>query len=166
MDAPRYFAPLVLISLAAFAGCQEQQAGTITAIDRKLAWSAPTWSEPVEGIQCRLRISKRRWYRNETPVLSVDFKNTGWRIYPFLPDHMQQLCEVQYDGNWYYWPTPVKIDSPVWPLAPGVQLNSVSIRLHNRFGIDLERGKHIIRVAFNFEGVRVESNPLGIIIVD
>ena len=132
------------------------------APDNKLAWSKPAWGRAVEGLQCRLRPDKRTWQRSQAPTFRLDIRNRGKRVFAFLPSHRLQLCQIQFDDKWYNWPSPVMIDSAVWPIAPGAQLNDIPITLHKRFGINLTPGKHIVRVAFAPEGVRAVSNPVGI----
>mgnify|MGYP000290271919 CR=1 FL=1 len=156
----------VVVSLIAWilcssTGCESQSVRTSPGREVR-AWSVPAWSEPVEGVQCRLRVDRTRWLSNETPVLRVDVRNTGARIFPFLPEHQQQLCLIEYDGIWRQWPSPIRIDSPIWPFGPGVQLNNIGIQLHSRFGIKIQPGKHTIRVTFNFENVHIVSWPIVI----
>lgn len=133
--------------------------------DYKLAWSKPTWGRAVEGLRLRLRPDKRTWQTGQTPKFRLDIRNEGKRVFTFLPSHRLQLCQIQFDGKWYSWPSPVMIDSPVWPITPGSELSDIPITLHKRYGINLATGKHIVRIAFSPEGVRAESNPVGITIL-
>jgi hypothetical protein len=126
------------------------------------AWGEPTWGEAAESLQCRLRPDKRTWQAGERPSFKVDIRNQGRRTFTFLPFHQLELCRIQFDDKWHQWPSPFMIDSPVWALAPGTQFNDISITLHERFKINLAPGRHIVRVAFSFEGIEVVSNPVGI----
>jgi hypothetical protein len=95
-------------------------------------------------------------------VLQFDLRNGGKRTFAFWPAQKMQLCEIEFDGKWRRWPDAVMIDSQVWPLVPGAQYNAVTIELDRRFGIKLTPGRHIVRIAFTLEGIRVVSNPVGI----
>ena len=83
-------------------------------------------------------------------------------MFAFPPSHIQQICRIQFDGKWYHWPSPVMIDGSVWPLASGVQFDDIPIVMHERFGIKITPGRHVVRVALALEGVQVISNPVGI----
>jgi len=111
-----------------------------------------------------LRVDKRTWQLGEDVLLRVDIRNKGKRRFPFWPEQKQQLCEIEFDGKWYRWPEPVLIDSHVWPLVPGAEFLGFTISLDERLGIPIKPGRHIVRVAFAPEGVRVVSNPVGIVI--
>ena len=125
-------------------------------------WGEPTWGPASEGLQCRLARDRRKWGAGETPTFKFDLRNRGERTFAFWPAHKLELVQIEFDGKWHRWPEPVKIDSNVWPLPPGERYSGVTIELHERFNIDTTAGKHIIRIAFNLEGVRVISNPVGI----
>ncbi len=142
-------------------GCKTPWAELITSQD-SYAWAEPTWGEADEGLQCRLRPDKRVWQTGETPTFKIDMRNQGQRMFAFPPSHIQQICRIQFDGRWYYWPNPVMIDGSVWPLAPGIKFDDIPIALDVQFGINITPGRHIIRVALALEGVQVVSNPVGI----
>ncbi len=122
----------------------------------------PNWGEAVQGLQCRFRADKQVWQSDEIPAFKLDIRNHGQRMFAFPPSHMQQICKIQFDGKWYHWPSPVMIDSSVWPLAPGLQFDDIPIMLHKEFGIKITPGRHIVRIAFALEGVEIVSNPVGI----
>ncbi len=152
---------VIIAALLVAPGCNsppQQRADDITLA----AWAEPDWGRQTEGLQCRLRPARRDWLPGELPIFRADIRNQGKRSFAFLPDHGQQLSRVQFDGKWYRWPTPVAVDSPVWELSPGARFNDIIITLHERLNIDVTPGRHIIRVAFLFEGIPVVSNPVGI----
>ncbi|MBL7152415.1 MAG: hypothetical protein ISS79_01765 [Phycisphaerae bacterium] len=156
----KYFLTALLVLFLVGQGCKTPLTKRSGA-DRS-AWGRPTWGPLSEGLQCRLRPDRRTWRLDETPAFNFDLRNRGKRTFAFWPAHKLELTEIEFDGKWRRWPTPVMIDSHVWPLAPGAQYNAVTINLDRRFGIDIRPGKHIVRIAFNLEGVRVVSNPVGI----
>ena len=126
------------------------------------AWGEPTWGEAVEGLQCRLRLDKRVWQADEIPTFRMDIRNQGERIFAFLPSQQAQLYKIQFDGTWYQGSEPPMVSSPVWPLAPGLCFHGLPVKLHDRFGLDLRPGRHVVRVCFSVEGIEVVSNPVGI----
>ena len=131
----------------------------------RAAWADPTWGPSAEGLQCRLSVDRRTWASDETPAFSFDLRNSGKRTFAFWPAHKLELAEIEFDGKWHRWPRDIKTDSHAWPLAPGSQYNAVSIQLDKRFGITMKPGKHIVRIAYSLEGVRVVSNAVGIVIL-
>ena len=153
---------LLLGPIALLVAAQGCTAPGTSQTTEHLAWGEPSWGPSAEGLQCRLRADRRDWLISETPVLQFDLRNDGKRTFAFWPAQKMQLCEIEFDGKWRRWPDTVMIDSQVWPLAPGAQYNAVTIELDKRFGIKLAPGRHILRIAFTLEGVRVVSNPVGI----
>jgi len=150
----KYSLLTLLPALLIAQGCQAPLA--------KSAWSGPTWGEAVEGLQCRLRAEKRIWNLTETPTFKFDIRNQGKRTFTFWPAHKLELCQIEFDGKWHRWPSPIMIDSQLWPLVPGARYSGVTIELDKRFKIELTPGRHVVRIAFSLEGVRVVSNPVGI----
>ena len=153
--------PLALALLVACQGCKSPFQLLTRQTDRS-AWGEPTWGPAAEGLQCRLRPDKRTWQFTETTEFNFDLRNRGKRTFAFWPAHKLELAEIQFDGKWHRWPDAIMIDSHAWPLAPGSQYNAVTIDLDERFGIETKPGRHIIRIAYSLEGVRVVSNPVGI----
>ena len=157
----KYGTLAALLAILLVQGCKGPMANWPTP-SRSQAWAEPTWGRLAEGLQCRLRPDRRTWRAGETPSFKIDIRNRGKRTFALWPAHKLQSCEIEFDGEWHYWPSPVIIDSQVWPLAPGAQYNGLTIELDKRFKIEFEPGKHIVRIAFSPEGVRVISNPVGI----
>ncbi|MHC4741991.1 MAG: hypothetical protein ACYS8Z_08780 [Planctomycetota bacterium] len=155
----KLFLALVMATVFGGSGCQPSVTDTSSL---KEAWGEPRWGPAVEGLQCRLRPERREWRLDERPAFSFDLRNRGKRTFAFWPAHKLELVEIEFDGKWHRWPRDVKTDSHVWPLAPGSQYNAVSIELDERFKIDMQPGRHIVRIAYSLEGVRVVSNPVGI----
>ncbi len=153
-----------LLLLAALLLCQ----GCVTPLTGRAAgerpWGEPTWGKAVEGLQCRLRPDRRAWKITETPSFTFDLRNRGKRTFAFWPDQKLEMIEIEFDGKWHRWPETVMIDSQVWPLPPGAEYNAVTISLDKRFKIAVAPGKHIVRLALPLEGLRVVSNPVGIVI--
>lgn len=160
MAVCKNYVPVVaLVLLLAGQGCKSPLTKPRPAAS---AWGEPTWGPSAEGLQCRLRAERRTWRLDETPTFDFDLRNGGKRTFAFWPAHKLELAEIEFDGKWHRWPRDVKTDSHVWPLAPGSQYNAVTIELDERFKIDIKPGNHIVRIAYQLEGVRVVSNPVGI----
>ncbi len=160
---PRMIARAILTaSLAALlAGCAEELTSEQLALDAD-PWSEPVWGPPAEGLRCRLSAARRKWAADETPVLRCDLQNSGRRTFAFWPAHKHQLCRIEVDAVWHRWQHPEKIESQIWPLPPGSGYRGITIQPDKGYGIDLKPGRHVIRVAFTLEDVRVTSNPFGI----
>lgn len=155
---------ILIITLLAFVisqGCKTPSKKPVV-LPTETRWYEPTWGEAAEGLQCRLRPDRRIWQMGERPSFKADIRNRGKRIFALLPSHQLELCRIQFDDKRYQWPNPFMIDSSVWPLSPGAQFNDIAITLHEQFKINLTPGRHIVRVAFSFEGIEVVSNPIGI----
>src|SRR3989304_1890303 len=151
-----YFAAAALALLAAGQGCKSLSPSDAAA------WGQAGWGPSVEGLQGRRRPERRTWRADETPAFNFDLRNRGKRTFAFWPAQKLELAEIEFDGEWHRWPNDVMTASHVSPLAPGSQYNAVTIELDNRFKIAIEPGKHIVRIAYPLEGVRVVSNPAGI----
>ena len=112
------------------------------------------WGEAVEGIQVRLRADKTLWRVGEPPSLTADVRNLGERNLSVA--QAQQLCEVEFDGQWYRWAGPLGLKSSAF--GPGREYKDIRIVLDEhwqsklatgiRQGLELAVGKHTVRVAF------------------
>ena len=136
----------------------------------------PPWGEAVEGVQVRLRADKEVWKAGEVPTFKADLKNLGQRDLSVAL--AQELCDVQFDGNWYIWVGEVDVKSSVF--GPGREYNDIPISLDEhwqsmeiagiRLPLDLEPGRRTVRVAFicqpagsdTGKDVRAVSNPVEI----
>ena len=131
------------------------------------------WGEAVEGVQCRLWADKFVWKHRETPIFKADVRNNGMR--ELFVARAQQLCELQFDGQWYWWTGEIAVKSSAF--GPGRQYNDIPISLVENWRskegykpLKLDAGKHTVRVAFianpigknSGPAVRVVSNPVEI----
>jgi len=120
------------------------------------------WSEPTEGVQCRLRPDKTEWQLGETPMFKADVRNHGVRH--LFVCQAQQLCELQFDGQLYYWAGEIALPSSAF--EPGRRYNDIRIALekswHSRKGwkpLTLTAGKHTIRVVFVARPIGRNAGP-------
>jgi hypothetical protein len=138
------------------------------------------WSEPVEGVRCRLSpggsISSRvHWRADETPMFRLDVRNDGKRDLYII--RAAEAYEIAVDGQWYL--AGVE-DAKSSPLPPGKMYNLIRIPLDDRWrhkttnrALVLSPGKHSVQVAVVCEPasgesgrpVRLLSRPVEIAIV-
>jgi len=127
--------------------------------------SSLAWGEAVEGLQVRLRTDKTAWRMGETPTFSLDLRNNGKKIFPYVRV-MEAHCQIEYDGQWYSWPYPASVHFPDGVLHENHQFNDVLIPLDERLGVNVTPGQHVVRVAFFPEPwnptSRVVSKPVEI----
>ncbi len=120
----------------------------------------PTWGAPTEGLQCRIRPTKRLWEPEETILFKLDLRNGGKRV--FAVSEPVRAERIAVDGRWYPWPQGMAGTSKVQPLKPGAELADLSLILPQAGHLPLNSGQHHIQVVLEFEGIEVVSGPVGI----
>jgi len=128
----------------------------------RLVRTSPTWGPETEGLQCRLRPTKRIWTLGETITFKLDIRNRGKRLFAFDAREPIHVDRVGLDDRWHRWPRSQTTAAQVRPLGPGVELADLALALPATIGLPLDPGHYSLRVAFLFEGVEVASNPVGI----
>lgn len=128
--------------------------------------TGPTWGPEAEGLQCRLRPTKRLWNPGETITFRLDLRNRGTRLFAFDSAEPIRADRLSLDGRWYRWPHPDTAAAKVRPFAPGVEFSDLTLALPRTIRLPLQPGRHDIRVAFIFEGIELHSNPVDIKIAD
>jgi len=151
---------LILLPLLA-AGCA-QDVQTPLVRPQPPAQNAPTWGPEVEGLQCRLRPTKRLWNPQETVTFKLDLRNQGTRLFAFDAHEPLRANRLALNGRWYRWPQPEGAPASVRPFAPGTELADLTLTLPRHARLPLNPGRHEVRVAFLFEGIEVRSNPVRI----
>jgi hypothetical protein len=151
---------LALFALLA-AGCA-QDVQTPFARAEPPAQTGPTWGPEAEGLQCRLRPTKRLWNPGETITFKLDLRNQGTRLFAFDSQEPIRADRVALNGRWYRWPRPDAAPAKVRPLAPGAEFTDLTLTLPGHTQLPLGPGRHEIRVAFIFEGIEVRSDPVAI----
>ena len=130
------------------------------------------WGEAVDGVQARLRPAKAAWDAGETLEFALDMRNQGEKT----PHQCRapNFCEIEWDGQWHQFGGPGDLDCKHFFLNPGIQIDdwvkaSLDIPWVRKKGDKEERlqvtpGKHIVRVAFLFDGgaPRPVSQPVEI----
>jgi len=126
------------------------------------AWSKPSWGPEAEGLQCRLRPTKRLWLPNEAPSFKVDLRHRGERIFALATSASLPLDRVVVDGREYLAPSQPPPEGRLSPLAPGMELTNRPISLPRSVYTSLGAGPHTIQIVFAFEDVEVVSNRVTI----
>lgn len=146
-------------------GCSRQTRAPARRVDR-LVWTAPDWGSQTQGLQCRLRPTKRLWQSGETPTFRLDLRNQSSRPFAF------DVCEpiwpdrVAVEGRWYHRRRDEIRPAKVHLLAPGVELPDLELVLPATMALPLGPGRHMIQIALDFEDLTVLSNQVGIEIAD
>ncbi|MBN2131427.1 MAG: hypothetical protein JW741_18140 [Sedimentisphaerales bacterium] len=126
------------------------------------AWSKPSWGPETEGLQCRLRPTKRLWHPNGDPSFKVDLRHRGKRIFAFDASEPLPLRRVVVDGREYPASSPPASQGRLSPLAPGMELTNQPVSLPRSVYASLATGPHTIQIVFAFEDVEVVSNRVAI----
>ena len=134
----------------------------VTRPAKNAAWSKPTWGPETEGLQCRLRPTKRLWQPDEAPAFRVDLRHRGKRIFAFDASASLPLRRVVVDRREYAAPSPGPGQGRLSPLEPGTELTNQPISLPQSVYVSLASGPHTIQVVFAFEDVEVVSNRVSI----
>jgi len=153
----------MVLALLAFScpGCR-RSAKLPTQPPDRLVRTAPTWGPEAEGLQCRLRPTKRLWRAGETVTFKLDLRNRSKRLFAFDVSQPVHAERVSLDGRWFRRPRPETAAAKIRPLAPGDELADLTLALPQRSRLPLKPGYHAIAVAFVFEGIEVVSTPVTI----
>jgi len=130
------------------------------------------WGDTVDGVQARLRSSRAVWKEGEAPAFSLDLRNHGKQTPHGL--RIPFDCEIELDGIWYLYGSPVNIKAADTPLEPGKQIDdwakvspdehwvnkSPGPVLGPKDHLLLPPGKHTLRIAFPLVGVLGEKSPI------
>jgi hypothetical protein len=131
------------------------------------------WGEAVEGVQVRLRAEKVQWKSGETPVLSLDVRNTGRDLISFLKmDDLSSYCSrIEVDGQRYFYnrlaehlgPEYVKLTEGEDRLSAGkLKLDRIYSSSRDNRPLTLQPGKHVVRAWFWQGNTVAPSNPVEI----
>jgi len=112
-----------------------------------------------------LRPVRRVCPGGESPTFKVDLRNRGGRIFAFLCGEQVPLHGFAVDGQWRRRPSPAPVEGKVRALGPGVEILDLTVALPDEARTLLTPGRHVVQLAFSFEGVEVPSNPVEIEIV-
>ena len=158
---------LIAAALASFwTGCGRPTLAPLTPRARparsNAARTKPSWGPETEGLQCRLRPTKRLWPPNEVPSFKVDLRHRGERIFALAASASLPLDRVVVDGREYPAPRPLSIEGRISPLTPGMELTNQPISLPRSVYASLGSGPHTIQIVFAFEDVEVVSHRVAI----
>ncbi|HPC94620.1 MAG TPA: hypothetical protein PLU87_06750 [Sedimentisphaerales bacterium] len=142
-------------------GCS-REAGKPAARTRHAVGTTSDWGIRVEGLQCRLRPTKRLWHSGEMPTFRLDLRNQGRRLFAF--NTSEPICpdRVWLDGRWYRRRADEAAVAKIRPLTPGEEMADLMVSMPVEMGLPLAPGRHTIQVAFDIEDLTVVSNPVEI----
>jgi len=123
------------------------------------------WGQAAEGLQCRARPARHTYSAGESPAFTVDLRNGGSRIFAFRSGEQAPLSRYSIDGHWRPWPGYPPRDGKVQALRPGVEVRDMVATLPQEAHFLLTPGRHVVQVAFTFEGVDVVSDLIEIAII-
>jgi hypothetical protein len=124
--------------------------------------TGPAWGPEAEGLQCRLRPTKRLWNQGETLTFRLDLRNQGTRLFTFDAQEPIRADRIAVNGRWLRWPRPDTATAKLRPFAPGTEFRDLTLTVPPAMRLPLDPGRHDIRVAFVFEGLEVHSHPVAI----
>jgi hypothetical protein len=165
LDARNGVALLLCLLAVGGLGCVGRLAeSAIPAKEREVAFTTLTWGSSSQGLQCRLRPAKRLWRAAETPTFRIDLRNRSERVFalacePLRPDR------ISIDGQWRRWPDSGPEGTKMLPFGSGAELVDMVLSLPRETIRLLAKGRHVIRIAFLFEGIEIVSNSVEIEIV-
>lgn len=161
METLRNGALVVFVVLAAGAGCA-RRAPAVPGQARRIVPAETMWGSEAEGLQCRVRPTRRVCVAGESPAFKIDLCNRGGRVFAFVRGEQAPVHRFSIDGRWHPWPDRPPTDGRVQALGPGVEVLDLPVTLPADARPFLGPGPHVIRFAFSFEGVEVVSNSVEI----
>ncbi len=124
-------------------------------------FTAPAWGPNSQGLQCRLRPMKRLWRAGETPAFKIDLRNESKRIFPLACAPLWPY-RILIDDQWRRWPSSGPTGTKIMPFGPGAEFMDLMVNLPKETARLLTKGRHVIKIAFLFEGIEVVSNAVEI----
>jgi hypothetical protein len=165
LDARNGVVFLLCLLVVGGLGCGGRLAeSAIPAKEREVAFTTPTWGPSSQGLQCRLRPTKRLWRVSEIATFKVDLRNRSKRIFALTCEPLRP-AGVSIDGQWRRWPDSGPEGARILPFGAGAERADLVLSLPRETACLLTNGRHIIRIAFLFEGIKVVSNSVEIEIV-
>ena len=146
-------------------GCSRQTRAPARRVDHRV-WTAPDWGPQTQGLQCRLRPTRRLWQSGETPTFKLDLRNQSGRRFAFDACEPIWPDRVAVDGRWHHRRRDEIRPAKIRLLGPGVELAELELVLPATMGLPLAPGRHTIQIALHLEDLTVLSNPVGIEIAD
>ena len=155
---------VVLAIVAGGAGCARHPA-VARRHTQAVSPAEPTWGPTAEGLQCRLRSIKRIYPTGESPSFSISLRNQGRRVFAFPSGEQAPVHRFSIDDRWRPWPMHPPKGGKLQALGPGVEVSDLPVTLPEDARPLLAPGRHVVRLAFSFEGIEVVSNAVEIEIV-
>lgn len=152
---------ILLLAALVLPGCSRETSSSARRTDR-LVRAVPDWGPQAEGLQCRLRPTKRLWLTGEPLTFKLDLRNQGRRLFAF--DVREPICpsRVGVDGRWFHRRRDEASESKIGPLGPGTEFTDLMLTIPPDMDLPLGPGRHTIQVALDFEDLAVLSGPVAI----
>jgi len=150
---------LILATVSSL-GCR-RESRTPPRSAQRFVRAAPAWGPESEGLQVRLRPTRRVWGPGETLTFKLDIRNRGRRLFAFDAREPIGVDRVALDDRWRRRRRSRRA-ARMRPLGPDTELADLVLALPPTVGLPLTPGPHNLRVAFSLEGVEVVSNAVGI----
>ena len=152
-----FLTPLIMPGL----GCKKSHEIPIARPER-LVRTASTWGPQVEGLQCRLRPTKRLWPAGQDLAFKLDLRNQGKRLFAVDVASPIQPQRVALDGIWYRLPERRRASAKVRPLLPSDEWADLALVVPGVGSLPLTSGYHSLAVGLVLEGIDVTSNAVTI----
>lgn len=123
---------------------------------------APDWGPSVEGVQCRLRPTRRLWQKGEPITFKLDLRNRGSRLFAFDVREPIRPSRVAIDRRWHHLRRDETTQAQIRPLASGTELTDLTLIVSPDRDLPLGAGRHTIQVSLELEDLTVPSNPVAI----
>ncbi len=153
-----------LIFLAAAllcAGCS-RESRTSTRPMHSSVREAPDWGPSAEGVQSRLRPTRRLWQQGEPITFKLDLRNRGSRLFAFDVREPIRPSRIAIDRRWRHLRRDQTTQTKIQPLAPGTELTDLEVIVSPEKGLPLGAGRHTIQISLELEDLTVLTNPVAI----
>ncbi len=152
---------ILLLAALMLPGCSREKRLPARRADR-LVRTAPDWGAQAEGVQCRLRPTKRLWLTGEALTFKLDLRNQGQRLFAFDVREPIRPSRIAVDGRWHHWRRDETSLAKIRPLGPGVEFADLTLTIPPEMDLPLGPGRHTIQVTLDFEDLTVISDPVRI----
>jgi len=125
---------IVLLGGLLSGGCSREDRVLAGRTDR-IVRTASDWGPQAEGLQGRLRPTKRLWQSGETPTFRLDLRNQGRRLFAFNVHEPVCPDRVWLDGRWHHRRRDQAVQAKMHPLAPGGELADLMLTVPAEMGL-------------------------------
>ncbi len=149
-----------ILALLLVSGCRRSSLAPSRRAPR-IVRLVPSWGPETEGLQLRLRPTRRVWSADETITFKLDIRNQGKRLFAFNAAEPIEPDRLSVDDRWRRWPE-ARTAAKMRPLGPGAELADLTLALSPLTSVSPAPGRHSLRVALILEGVEAVSNEVAV----